>query len=141
MKNLSDWEHSIFSCCLVEREFNHHNKSIFTDCFKNPVGVADPRIIPDNRITASSQYDGLYQAAQGRLYYGTGWCSHKTDSNSEWLQVDIGEIIQACGVAIQGKSGTHRQMVNAFKLSYSLDESNWETYLDESGEEMVRIPL
>ena len=32
-------------------------------------------------------------------------------------------------------------MVNVFKLSYSLDESNWETYLDESGEEMVRIPL
>ncbi|RMX38853.1 hypothetical protein pdam_00022995, partial [Pocillopora damicornis] len=134
-------EHSILSCCLVEREFNHHNKSIFTDCFKNPVGVADPRIIPDNRITASSQYDGLYQAAQGRLYYGTGWCSHKTDSNSEWLQVDIGEIIQACGVAIQGKRGTRRQTVHAFKLSYSLDESNWETYLDESGEEMVRIPL
>ena len=141
MKNLSDWEHSILSCCLVEREFNHHNKSIFTDCFKNPVGVADPRIIPDNRITASSQYDGLYQAAYGRLNYGNGWCSHKTDSNSEWLQVDIGEIIQACGVAIQGKIGTRRQTVHAFKLSYSLDESNWETYLDESGEEMVRIPL
>ena len=69
----------------------------------NPVGVADPRIIPDNRITSSSSHHGLYQAAHGRLYSHTGgaWCSRKTDSDSEWLQVDIGEIIQACGVAIQ----------------------------------------
>ena len=60
----------------------------------NPVGVANPRIIPDNRITSSSHH-GLYQAAHGRLYSHTGgaWCSRKTDSDSEWLQVDIGEII------------------------------------------------
>ena len=115
----------------------------FTDCFKNPVGVVDPYIIPDNRITSSSNYHGVCRAAYGRLYgyRGNGWCSHKTDNDSEWLQVDTGEIIQACGVAIQGKRGTRRQSVKAFKLSYSLDESNWETYRDESGEEMVRIPL
>ena len=108
----------------------------------NPVGVADPRIIPDNRITSSSSHHGLYQAAHGRLYShrGGAWCSRKTDSDSEWLQVDIGEIIQACGVAIQGKRTGH-QRVKAFTLSYSLDESIWETYRDESGEEMVRIPL
>ena len=108
----------------------------------NPVGVADPRIIPDNRITSSSSHHGLYQAAHGRLYSyrGGAWCSRETDSDSEWLQVDIGEIIQACGVAIQGKRTRH-QRVKAFTLSYSLDESNWETYRDESGEEMVRIPL
>ena len=109
----------------------------------NPVGVANPRIIPDNRITSSSSHHGLYQAAHGRLYSHTGgaWCSRKTDSDSEWLQVDIGEIIQACGVAIQGDRGIRRQSFKAFKLSYSLGESNWETYRDESGEEMVRIPL
>ena len=114
----------------------------FTDCFKNPVGVADPKIIPDDRITSSSNQDGLFRAAYGRLngYRGCGWCSGKPDSDSEWLQVDIGEIIQACGVAIQGKRTRH-QRVKAFTLSYSLDESNWETYRDESGEEMVRIPL
>ena len=118
-------------------------KKIFTDCFKNPVGVSDPKIIPDDRITSSSNQDGLFRAAYGRLngYRGCGWCSGKPDSDSEWLQVDIGEIIQACGVAIQGDRGIRRQKFKAFKLSYSLDESNWETYRDESGEEMVRIPL
>ena len=94
-------------------------------------------------MTSSSNHYGLYRAAYGRLngYRGGGWCSHKTDSDSEWLQVDIGEIIQACGVAIQGDRRICRQSFKAFKLSYSLDESNWETYRDESGEEMVRIPL
>ena len=72
--------------------------------------------------------------AYGRLnsYRGCGWCSRKPDSDSEWLQVDIGEIIQACGVVIQGERGTRRQRFKAFKLSHSLDESNWET---------IRIPL
>ena len=109
----------------------------------NPVGVANPRIIPDNRITSSSSHHGLHQAVHGRLYSyrGGAWCSRETDSDSEWLQVDIGEIIQACGVAIQGERGIRRQRFKAFKLSYSLDDSNWETYRDESGEEMVRIPL
>ena len=106
----------------------------------NPVGVANPRIIPDNRITSSSNHHGLHHHGRLYSYRGGVWCSRKTDSDSEWLQVDIGEIIQACGVAIQGKR-TIRQRVKAFKLSYSLDESNWETYRDESGEEMVRIPL
>ena len=94
-------------------------------------------------MTSSSDHYGIFRAAYGRLndYRGGGWCSHKTDSDSEWLQVDIGEIIQACGVAIQGDRGIRRQSFKAFKLSYSSDESNWETYRDESGEEMVRIPL
>ena len=87
----------------------------------------------------------MYRAAFGRLYgyRGGGWCSRKTDSDSEWLQVDVGEIIQAYGLAIEGERETiaSHQWIKAFKLSYSSDESNWETYLDESGEEMVRIPL
>ena len=52
-------------------------------------------------MTSSSNHYGLYRAAYGRLngYRGGGWCSHKTDSDSEWLQVDIGEIIQG-GITI-----------------------------------------
>ena len=95
-------------------------------------------------MTSSSNHDGRYRAPYGRLNGyrgGGGWCSHKTDSDSEWLQVDIGEIIQACGVAIQGERGIRRQRFKAFKLAYSLDEINWETYRDESGEEMVKISL
>ena len=70
----------------------------------------------DLLISSSSSYYGLYRAVYGRLngYRGGGWCSNKTDSNSERLQVDIGEIIQACGLAIQGTS--HR-WIKAFKLS------------------------
>ena len=95
-------------------------------------------------MTSSSNHDGRYRAPYGRLNGyrgGGGWCSHKTDSDSEWLQVDIGEIIQACGLVIGGERGTSRLWIKAFKLSYSLDESKWETYLDESGEEMVKISL
>ena len=67
-------------------------------------------------MTSSYNHYSLYRAAYGRLngYGGGGWCSHKTDSDSEWLQVDIGEIIQACGLVIGGKE---EQVACGLKLS------------------------
>ena len=81
----------------------------------------------------------MFLAAYGRLNgnRGDGWCSEIEDSNNEWLQVDIGEAIQACGLATQGNIEGTREWVTAFTLSYSLDGGNWETYKEDSGEAMV----
>ena len=119
-------------------------KSIFADCFSNPVGIAAPNIIFDRQMTASSIYNPSTKAAYGRLNdeRGDGWCSLVAKSNAEWLQVDIGKTIQACGLATQGGvPSTRREWVKDFKLDYSFDGENWKNYRDENGEEMVRFIL
>lgn len=94
-------------------------------------------------MKARSESSSNNQAFHGRLNAmdGDGWCSSLPNSNGEWLQVDIGIIIQACGLATQGnkKWFFKRRWVTAFKLSYSLDGTNWETYRNITGGEMVRF--
>ena len=55
------------------------------DCYTEAVGVSDQSKIPDDRMTASSQYADGYQAAYGRLNgdRGDGWCANGADSNDD----------------------------------------------------------
>ena len=87
-------------------------------------------------MSASSQYDNNNQAAYGRLNddRGDGWCAQAAARNDDWLQVDLGKSIEACGLATQGdRNGS--KWVTAFKLSYSSDGTNWNAY----GADMVRF--
>ena len=87
-------------------------------------------------MSASSQYNHSYQAAYGRLngYRGDGWCARQAGRNDDWLEVDLGNSIEACGLATQGdRNGS--KWVTAFKLSYSSDGTNWHMY----GAYMVRM--
>ena len=90
-------------------------------------------------MTASSIYDQDNQAAYGRLHGDKRWCAKEGKSNNEWLQVDLRKSIQACGLATQGDRVRTHEWLKAFKLSYSSDGANWETYRDENGAEMVRF--
>lgn len=86
-------------------------------------------------MSASSQHGFGYQAAYGRLKGDRGdcWCSQQAARYDDWLQVDLGKSIEACGLATQGdRHGS--KWVTAFKLSYSSDGTNWNTY----GTDMVR---
>ena len=109
-------------------------------CAVIPVGVSDPRIIPDNQMTASSEYeDRCCSPAYGRLndVRGDGWCSLVSDSTTDWLQVDLGTTLQVCAIATQGS--VHGDgWVTVFKLSYSLDGKNWTIYKDVNNTDMVR---
>ena len=86
-------------------------------------------------MSASSQYNYYHQAAYGRLNddRGDGWCAQAAARNDDWLQVDLGKSIEACGLATQGDRDGN-DWVTAFKLSYSCDGTNWTTY----GSDMVR---
>ena len=108
-------------------------------CAMIPVGVSDPRIIPDNWMTASSQDKNRCRPANGRLngIRGDGWCTVVKDSTTDWLQVDMGTRIQVCAVATQGDVDGY-EWTTVFKLSYSSDEKNWTTYKDVNGTDMVR---
>ena len=115
---------------------------IADDCFAKPVGISDQGIIPDNQITASSQYSTGYQAAYGRLNgdRGDGWCAKEAGRNDDWLQVHLGKTIEVCGIASQGDRNGN-EWVTDFKLSYSTDGKNWTPYKDANGAEVVGSKL
>ena len=91
-------------------------------------------------MSASSQYNHGYQAAYGRLNgdRGDGWCAQEAARNDDWLQVDLGKLIDACALATQGDRNGN-EWVTAFKLSYSSDGTNWKTYQDANSVDMVRF--
>ena len=52
-------------------------------------------------MAASSSYSNSYQPVYGRLNAVDGWCA-KTNGSDEYLQVDLGQLYEVCGVATQG---------------------------------------
>ena len=104
-------------------------------CFNNPVGVADPGVIPDEHMTASTQLS-FRQAIHGRLNGnrngGGGWCTENCCESQEWLQVDLGQTTEICGVATQGNV-LFGAYATSFKLSFSRDRSSWNFYKDTDG--------
>ena len=110
-------------------------------CYNNEVGVANSSIIPDNQMSASTQYNDS-QAAYGRLNYNRGgWCAREANRTDDWLQVDFNRTVQVCGVATQGyNDGENSAWVESFELSFSSDEKTWTTY-EDADEEMVRCKL
>ena len=93
-------------------------------------------------MTASTRFDINHQAAYGRLNgnRGDGWCAKQSNSDDDWLQVDLGTTILVCGVATQG-DWTGDEWVTAFKLSYSSYGNVWTRYKDANNIELVRSEL
>ena len=97
------------------------------------------------QITASSQWNALFAAHQGRLNFqediegavlkkSGSWSAFIKDQN-QWLQVDLlhQEIITS--VATQGRNKhplwkTHKQWVKSYKLQYSNNGIDFEYYKD-----------
>ena len=87
-------------------------------------------------MSASSEYKVGYIAAYGRLKgdRGDGWCAKEPGRNDDWLQVDLGRSVEACALATQGDRNGN-EWVTAFKLLYSSDGTDWNTY----GVDKVRL--
>ena len=86
-------------------------------------------------MTASTQRDDT-EAKFGRLNNnrnnGAGWCAQSCCGSQDWLQVDLGQTTEICGVATHGNK-RHNKCVIDFKLSYLSDGSGWTTYKDSDG--------
>lgn len=76
-------------------------------CIQKELGVMVPNNdggdqylrVSDDKMTASSQYDGRYAPYRGRLNmkelgnkYGSGWCASQEDKNP-YLQINFGKGI------------------------------------------------
>ena len=60
---------------------------------------------------------------------GSGdWAAKENnDIDSQWLQIDLGELVQVTKVATQGKQDADHWIIQ-FSLSYSLDGRHWAEY-------------
>ncbi|XP_030841953.1 uncharacterized protein LOC115924199 [Strongylocentrotus purpuratus] len=92
------------------------------------LGMKDQQI-PNSAITASTQYDGNHGTEGSRLdtvasgVRGGAWSALTNDVN-QWLQVDLNGFYILTGVITQGRQDTD-QWVNAFKVAYGEDGTNW----------------
>jgi len=63
------------------------------NCFNYAVGVADPGIILNSQMSASSYYP-YYGRLNGNR--GDGWCAERRTGTTDWLQIDLGRTTEVC---------------------------------------------
>ena len=69
---------------------------------------------------------------------GDGWCAEINDKD-QWLQVDLGKVIEVCAVATQGDISGNNWVID-FKLAHSKSyEDGFPTYKEANGSEAVRF--
>ncbi|XP_036041296.1 lactadherin isoform X2 [Onychomys torridus] len=109
-----------------------------------PLGLKN-NSIPDSQITASSSYKtwnlrafGWYPHLgrldmQGKI---NAWTA-QSNSNKEWLQVDLGTQKEVTGIITQGaRDFGHIQYVASYKVAFSNDGVQWTVY-EEQGTSKV----
>ena len=101
------------------------------------------RGISDTQISASSQWSSDSAPQEGRLNNKQRlpkrgvWSAAKNDIN-QWLQVDLGSYSTITAVATQGRSHMVQQWVTKFKIKYSVDGFNFQTY-KEPGNSSAKV--
>lgn len=89
-------------------------------------------------MTASTFYDSNYRPYYGRLNENRGngaWCPKTQTDKTDYLQVDMGTVHSVCAVATQGANGAS-QWTTSYKLRLSMNEVNWNTYMQNNVEKV-----
>lgn len=88
--------------------------------------------MPDAAFSASSIAGSKNDPERARLNgQGSGAWVAKANNGSQWLQIDLGELVRVTKVAIQGRRDADH-WVTQFSLSYSLDGTHWAEYKENS---------
>jgi hypothetical protein len=90
-------------------------------------------------MTSSSSSDNSHSASRGRLYGGWSWCS-STTSNTQYIQVDLGQVKTVTGIATQGDK-TLDKWVTSYKVSYSFGKGVWFEYKDAASTKVLSFSL
>ena len=93
-------------------------------------------VIPDSKITASSELNAGTPAKNGRLNYAAGpsWCA-QTNDNNPYLQIDLQSLHVICAVSTQGNSEAD-EWVETYLIQTSTDGIHWTDY-DDDGHQKV----
>ena len=88
--------------------------------------------IPNNKVTASSQYSG-HPPHKGRLNYYPAWAASSSNAN-QWLQIDLGgqyhTITRVTRVATQGHT-SNGQWVTQYKLQFRDSGVSFQNYKEQ----------
>ena len=86
--------------------------------------------IPNEQITASSQWSSNFAPFQGRLRFQGSWTAGTNDLH-QWLQLDLGsQYTKVTCVATQGEND-YKEWVTKYKLTYSDDGVNFQYYKEQ----------
>ncbi|KAK3715659.1 hypothetical protein QZH41_020735 [Actinostola sp. cb2023] len=91
----------------------------------SPLGLENSEI-HNSQMTSSSSSNNSHDASRGRLYGSSSWCS-STASNTEYIQVDLGQVKTVTGIATQGDP-TQDKWVTSYKVSYGFSDGVWYEY-------------
>uniref|UniRef100_A0A3B3Z4W6 F5/8 type C domain-containing protein n=1 Tax=Poecilia mexicana TaxID=48701 RepID=A0A3B3Z4W6_9TELE len=115
-----------------------------TKCpYHRPLGFEAGSVSPD-QVTCSNQeqYTGWFSSwvpSKARLNsqgFGCAWLS-KFQDNSQWLQVDLKEVMVVSGILSQGRCDAD-EWVTKYSVQYRTDEKlNWIYYKDQTGNNRV----
>ena len=88
--------------------------------------------IQNSQVTASSDAGGGYEPYEGRLdHTAPGWAA-ASNSQEQWIQIDLLDTTYVAGVITQGRHNVN-QWVRTFRVLYSNDGTTWSEVLDSSG--------
>eukprot|EP00163_Fabomonas_tropica_P016080 TRINITY_DN28_c0_g1_i1.p1 TRINITY_DN28_c0_g1~~TRINITY_DN28_c0_g1_i1.p1 ORF type:complete len:1678 (+),score=531.68 TRINITY_DN28_c0_g1_i1:334-5367(+) len=94
--------------------------------------------LPNSAFTASSDHSQSHYASyNGRLNSKYCWLPRHNRAG-EWLQVDLGGVAKVTGVATQGRADYTWQFVQTYKLLYSVDGDNFQTYSIDNNEIVLK---
>ena len=96
--------------------------------------------IPDNRITASTEWTKNHGPSNARLNRPktpptTGSWSAKRNDLNQWIQVDLSNLKRVSGVATQGRNA-YPQWVTNFTVQYSANGETWCNVNDVNGQKV-----
>ena len=117
--------------------YRKHSSVTFlsASCENQELGVRSRAIIPDGRLSSSSDFNSSTPAKNARLGLpGLPWCASE-GASSPYLQVDLGSLRAVCAIATQGNSHAD-QWVGAYQLQTSPNGATW-TYYSERGQSRV----
>ena len=104
--------------------------------------MANPSIISDDQMTASSNYSwtSYWLPHYGHLSdtRGGGWAARLSSSVSDWLQIDFERTVQVCAVETQGDVDGIAWVID-FYLSFSSDGASWSNFTYENGTQVVSL--
>ena len=147
------WSLSVFHQRLTWRRIFVPKLIILYTACNRSLGMESGKIL-HQQITASSEWNALYAAHQGRLNFQEvveggvlkkpgSWSALIRDQN-QWLQVDLLHQDIITSVATQGRNRhplwkTHNQWVKNYKLQYSNNGVDFEYYKDAKENSSAKV--
>ena len=105
--------------------------------------MASRDTVPDSSFSASSEYNNLYKASNGRLNGTHAWEPSGTNNANDYLQIDLGYEFIICAVATQGNAKVPgaNEWTTKYKIQLSLDGTIFVIYKENNVEKVGIISL